>query len=125
MQSHDLCTLFAHNKMAASRKRRLLKLIQEEEHMFLEMIVISNAAKKKKRTHKYWIHPILLNRKTLGTYHSLVQELKLHGDKFRQYFRVSTEQFENLLTITGPHLTKYGPSRETISASQRLAICLR
>lgn len=40
---------------------------------------------------------ILWVRKHLGEYHHLVQELKVDGDQFKEYFRMSRTQFEALL----------------------------
>ena len=50
------------------------------------------------------MHDILKKRKELGEYHRLVKELELEGERFHQYFRMSTEQFSYIVDIIGPEL---------------------
>ena len=113
-------------KMAAATFQQILDLEDEEDDDFMfQLFIRAFEQGKRKRKHKFWVHPILLKRKTLGSYHHLVQELQLHGTKFQEYFRMSVTQFEELLSVVGPHLQKTARNREPITAAQRLAICLR
>ena len=115
-------------KMATKRICRLLDLEEEEDEdsfmfqLFLGAFIVS---KQQRRKHKYWIHPLLLKRKTHRSYHHLVQELRLHSNKFQEYFRMSIEKFEELLNLVGPLLQKHPRNREPISPEQRFSICLR
>jgi len=43
---------------------------------------------------RFWVHDVLRHRDDLGEYARLVQELPLDSDRFHQYFRMSTEQFD-------------------------------
>lgn len=78
--------------------------------------------RKKKR---FWVHPILQLRKDHGFYEAIFPTLSLHEDKFKNYFRMSTEQFENLLSLVGPLIVKQKAIRDPISAPARLAMTLR
>ncbi|KAJ8358286.1 hypothetical protein AAFF_G00017100 [Aldrovandia affinis] len=55
-----------------------------------------------------------------------VKELRLDDARFQAYFRLNRGQFDHLLQMVGPNIareeTRY---RETISAAERLCICLR
>ena len=56
-----------------------------------------------RRKHRYWVSNILQKRKSLGVFHTLVQEMRLpHREEFFRYFRTSPDRFENLLSIVGP-----------------------
>uniref|UniRef100_A0A673H1W4 Zgc:194221 n=1 Tax=Sinocyclocheilus rhinocerous TaxID=307959 RepID=A0A673H1W4_9TELE len=81
------------------------------------------AAQRTKGQRSVWVHPTLPLRHKYGEYHRLVQELKLDGAKFKVYFRLITQQFEDLLSMVGPSITKMETNyRETISPAQRLCI---
>ena len=79
----------------------------------------------KKRKHRWWVHNIIRNRIQQGTYYNLVKELQLDGEKYQQYFRLTREQFAQVLFYVEKDLVKYCRSREVICPRQRLAICLR
>nr|XP_055025796.1 uncharacterized protein LOC129412676 [Misgurnus anguillicaudatus] len=73
-----------------------------------------------------WVHETLRKRRDFGEYHHLVQELRLDDVRFKAYFRMSWEQFDNLLSIVGLSITKMNTNyRESIGPAERLSICLR
>lgn len=82
---------------------------------------------KNKRKHRWWVHSIITNRIQQGAYHNLVSELTLHDDgkKFKEYFRLTREQFAEVLFYVKEDLVKHCMSREVICPRQRLAICVR
>ena len=80
---------------------------------------------KKKRKHRWWIHEVLLRRRQQGAYHNLVSELKFDEGKYQQYFRLTMEEFREVLNVVQEDLQKHCLSREVICPEQRLAICLR
>lgn len=82
-------------------------------------------AVRQRRERLYWVHPIRQSRTTLGEYHRLVLELRLHAGLFQGYFRLSVEAFDDLLARVGPLITKITVAREPICAAERLSICLR
>ncbi|KAL8602270.1 hypothetical protein ACOMHN_022783 [Nucella lapillus] len=81
--------------------------------------------KHQKRRHRWWVHDILEKRRQYGTYHHLVQELQLDGERFQQYFRLSREQFSQVLFLIRDTLIKDNRIRDVISPRERLVICLR
>ncbi len=73
-----------------------------------------------------WVHPILLGRQQHGEYHRLVMELRLDGNQFQQYFRLTRELFDDLLMRVGPRITRMDTHlRLAIGPAQHLAICLQ
>ena len=69
--------------------------VDEEE----VMILLLHHRRTKRRVHRYryWVHPTIAKRHEFGKYHRLVQELRLDSARYRQYFRMSPMQFENIL----------------------------
>ena len=47
--------------------------------------------------HRWWVHDIIKNRLKQGAYHNLVKELQFDEEKFQQYFRLTSEQFDQVL----------------------------
>ncbi|XP_032688981.1 protein ALP1-like [Odontomachus brunneus] len=89
--------------------------------------VIHHVQSKKRKylKKKFWIAPIFKNRKKNSFYFASVPKLKLEDLRFRNYFRMSATQFEELLQIVGTNLQKQNVVRESISSSERLALTLR
>ncbi|XP_039652101.1 uncharacterized protein LOC120556524 [Perca fluviatilis] len=74
----------------------------------------------------HWVLPILQDRRSIGEYHRLVQELRLDDHLFQGYFRLTKEHFDNLLSRVGPRIAKRDTQmRTSIGPAERLAICLR
>lgn len=84
--------------------------------------VLSKRKYKKKR---YWVADILHQRRRNGFYHAVIPILKLDDLRFRNYLRMSHTQFEELLQLVAPRITRRHVIREPIEAEQRLIICLR
>ena len=82
--------------------------------------------RQRRRGQRFWVHPINTRRDELGKYHHLVQELRVHNDHFQVYFRMTPSQFDFLLSCIGPLIVKEDTNyRQSISAAEHLAICLR
>uniref|UniRef100_A0A671Q543 DDE Tnp4 domain-containing protein n=1 Tax=Sinocyclocheilus anshuiensis TaxID=1608454 RepID=A0A671Q543_9TELE len=74
----------------------------------------------------YWVHPLNQRRRQQGHFHHLVAELRLHSQHHHQYFRMSVEQMDELLSLIGPELTRQSTNyRAAIEPKQRLAVGLR
>jgi len=58
------------------------------------------------RPRRFWVHKVLRRQDELGEYARLVQELRLGSDSFHRYFRMSTEQFDYVLGLVGPHISR-------------------
>ena len=109
--------------------RQIVKMTREE----LITVAIALLLRKRRsnrngdrRKHRYWVNNILQKRKSLGAFHTLVQEMRLsHREEFSRYFRMSPDRFENLLSIVGPRLIKVCRSREPITPIEGLAVTVR
>lgn len=88
-------------------------------------LLLAKKNKQHKKKKRLWVSPILKKRYEHGFYHALLPTLKLEDLRFRNYFRMSTMQYEELLAIVGPHLEKQYVVREPINAAERLSLTLR
>ena len=71
----------------------------------------------------WWIHEIIKQIKIYGVYYHLVKELKLDSKRFHQYFRMTREQFRDILFHIEPLLAKVNRARKTINA--KATFCYR
>ncbi len=77
-------------------------------------------------TRNFWVHPMLENMQRYGSFWTLLAELDDHEDKFKQYLRLSREQFYEVLDKISPEISKEDTQlRDAIPAAERLAVCLR
>lgn len=82
--------------------------------------------RRRRRTRRYWVNKTLRRRPSFGEYHHLFQELRLDDGRFQRYFRLSSSQFEELLSRVGAQITRRDTNyRPSIPAAERLSICLR
>ena len=106
---------------------QLLDLEDEEEDddslLLATMLLVNKRGRRRK--HRWWVHGILKNRKKHGCFYHLIQELHSDAEQFHDYFRMSKDQFHQLLELVGPYLKKHSRMREVISPRERLAICIR
>ena len=66
----------------------------------------------------------IIRRRQLGANHNLVHELQLDNERFKLYFRVTKEQFGEVLILVEADLVKISRNLKVISPTQRLALCL-
>lgn len=108
----DLCLCqdnFCNNML----KKKLLILLYYNRHL-------------RRPQRSVWVREIFKKRRQQGDYHNLIQEMRLGDkDKHFNYFRMSSQQFDELLGIVSPYITKQHCVREPISAGERLALTLR
>ena len=107
------------------RQRARLEIEQNELMIIALAFNVICKKKNKRRKHRWWVHSILKKRKGQGAYQNLVRELQEDGERFQQYFRVTREQFAQVLFLVGEDLVKHSRCREVICPRERLAICLR
>jgi len=62
------------------------------------------------------VHNIIRKRRRLGEFHRLLQELRLDDGRLQRYFRLTVSWFDDLLDTD---------DRRSVSAAERLSICLR
>ena len=87
----------------------------------MQLMILSS----RMRRHRFWVHEILRKRKEHGVFCHLVKELQLDADRHHEYFRMSAEKLEFVLSFVGPVIAKTTVAREPIEPKQKLAICLR
>lgn len=71
----------------------------DSEDEKLMLLIFLRRRKRRRKKRRFWVHEILQRREDLGEFHRLVQELSSHEDKFFQYFRMSEEQFMEILKL--------------------------
>nr|XP_055049571.1 uncharacterized protein LOC129435091 [Misgurnus anguillicaudatus] len=80
----------------------------------------------RRRRSQYWVHPLNQRRPQQGDFYHLVAELRLDSQRHHQYFRMSAEKMDELLSIIGHELTRKNTNyRSAIEPKQRLAVGLR
>lgn len=109
-----------------------IKLFEKKEQhkaalaaICINIIKVKNQNKRNYRKKRYWVEAMLKERNTYGFYHAIFPVITLEQSRFRNYFRMSSTQFENLLCLVAPFITKQTVIREPISAGERLSLTLR
>jgi len=112
-------------QMNNAREEQLLNdiLLVVIVHEILRM----NSEKKKRiyKKRRFWVHPIFRLRDKYGFYQAIYPTLSRYESKFQNYMRMSLSQFEDLLALVAPHITKETVTRDPISAAARLSMTLR
>lgn len=96
--------------------------------ILLTLILNDIAIQKKKNKYKkkrFWVHPFYKLRREHGFFEAVFPTLSSFPEKFENYIRMSASQFEELLCLIGPDITKKNVVREPISATARLVMTLR
>lgn len=110
---------------------KIIKLKRKQKikkRLVVCVTIINELEKMKTRQYskkRYWVAPIFEDRKLHGFYHAIFPNIILEDSTFKNYFRMSATQFEDLLQIVGPHLNKQTCFREPISAPECLCLTLR
>lgn len=114
--------------------KECVKIIEKENErqinvntgVMLSMSAIIKAKTKKSYTRKrVWINEILQQRQFHGFYEYIFPVLQIRKPHFKNYFRMSATEFEELLCIVGPSIYKQFHIREAVSPGERLCITLR
>ena len=72
------------------------------------------------------MHDINVSRDSFGEFHHLFDDLEKDDVKFRQYFRLNKEKFNEVLGRIEEDIRKNDTNyRKAIPAKERLAVCLR
>ena len=94
----------------------------------LAAVYLLHKCRKRQRNtrRRVWVHDILRRRGEYGEFHHLLQELRTDDSRFRRHFRMSVSQFDELLALLDGGLTHVDTNwRRSITAAERLSICLR
>lgn len=87
-----------------------------------DLFLLLSLCKRKRK----WVHDVNLKRTKFGEFHHLIKQLREDEVKFKDYFRMNTNQFDHLLSLIKDDIEKKSLNyRESITAVERLAVCLR
>uniref|UniRef100_A0A3P9LIS6 DDE Tnp4 domain-containing protein n=1 Tax=Oryzias latipes TaxID=8090 RepID=A0A3P9LIS6_ORYLA len=90
----------------------------------LVYLYLNNKRRRRQTRRRVWVHH--MSQGPFGEFHRLLQELRLDEGRFQWYFRLSTAQFDDLLSRIGARITHQDTNyRRSISAAERLSVCLR
>lgn len=82
--------------------------------------------KKRSKQRKFWIHPIIKVRYLEGTYYTLFDKLSNDSNKFFNYFRMSHETFNYVLSKLINEVKKSDTRlRMAIPPEEMLAVTIR
>ena len=94
--------------------------MDQDDRDTLALILVLRRRRQQQRQRIHWVHPIHRLHRTHGEFHHLVQELGLDNYQFQRYFRLSVEQFDDLLSRVGPGITRQDTvMREAIGPAER------
>lgn len=100
----------------------------QQRKKLLAAILINELQKQERRNYRrkrYWVNPIFIEWYNHGFYHAIFPVIILEEARFRNYFRMTPTQFEELLNLIAPFIMKQIVIREPISAAERLCLTLR
>ena len=74
---------------------------QEDACIVAVASLVLRRKQRRRQNRRWWIHPLRQLRQEKGAYSILVEELRFGGENFFRYFRMSREQFVQLLRLIG------------------------
>lgn len=81
---------------------------------------------KRKRQRRFWVHPLISQRLSIGHFSVLFRDLRKNPEKFFSYTRMSVDTFDALLEVLRPRLMKMTTNmRKSIAPEERLIVTLR
>ncbi|XP_068090140.1 uncharacterized protein [Hyperolius riggenbachi] len=81
---------------------------------------------KRKRQRRFWVHPMISQRLSIGHFPLLFRELRKNPEKFFSYTRMSVATFDSLLVVLRPRLMRITTNmRKSITPEERLIVTLR
>lgn len=89
-------------------------------------LLLINKRKKKNTSKRYWVHPLLQERRTKGMFNLFYNDVRSHPRKFFNYTRMSVHSFDELLCLLKPYITGTDTNmRPCISPEEKVFITLR
>jgi hypothetical protein len=80
-------------------------MLELEEEVDLDVLALKT--RRKRRIRRVWMHPTVSARLAHGSFYTLYNELREDDKKFFNYFRMSTESFDELYnTLKGSFYEK-------------------
>lgn len=99
-----------------SQRRKLLAIIAASS-------IIEKTNKYKRK--RFWISELCQSRQDFGAFYKVYPIILNDPTMFRNYCRMTKEQFEDLLILIAPIITKEDAIRTSILAKERLLLTLR
>lgn len=107
---------------------RAISVLKRVRKIYLVYTVLLQNQKNIRKKRKFWVRPMFTHemRRLQGASDNLVIEMQTTDrEKFFNYFRMTPELFEELLTLIGPRIEKQELCRIPISPRTRLQLTLR
>ena len=80
---------------------------------------------RRQKHHSYCVHPINQSCQQFGEFHTPYKDLRKYPDRFYTYYRMSTEQFDDILDQIEHLIYKLNTNwQHSISAEEKLSICI-
>lgn len=117
-----------YNKWLSECAKILSERNQQRKKLLAAVLINELGEKRKRRNYRkkrYWVNPIFMERYNHGFYHAIFPVIILEEARFRNYFRMTPPQFEELLNLIAPFIMKQTVIREPISAAERLCLTIR
>ncbi|KAG8239868.1 hypothetical protein J437_LFUL018979 [Ladona fulva] len=91
----------------------------------LMAMLLIRRKKRRNRRRRFWVNPLVLERRNRGLFHTLFDDLLQDDEKFFWYFRMSKSTFEELLCGIEISITKQNTiMRQSIPPAEKLALTL-
>ena len=73
------------------------------------VVIVTRLQRRRRiRRHRFWVREWLQRRESYGAYHQLLQELQLMDtSSYRNFLRMDSSSFEELLSKIAPKITFY------------------
>lgn len=104
------------------------RMLQEQEERHREEEERRNTERRpRKRRKRFWVRQLYLERQEHGHYEQMMAMMELHDvESYKNFQRVSPEEFRAVLARVGPRLTKQDTTfRKALPAGLKLAVTLR
>ena len=69
-------------------------------------VLLKRRKSKQRKKRSVWVKPWLQRRNKLGVYRTLLQELRMEAEEYKQFLRMSPELFDELLILVKPEIEK-------------------
>ena len=111
------CTTIINKKKLENKRKKILAILAIHE--------LQKEMEKDYHEKRFCVEPIFKKRHTHGFYHSIFPVMSLNESQFRNYFCMTATQFEELLLLVTPQITKQTMIQEPISAEEWLSMTIR
>ena len=89
-------------------------------------LLLMRRIRRLRRQRSMWVHPLTNARLYHGQYYTIMTELRNDNEKFFNFFRMSQNTFNELLSVIKNYIQRQDTNmRDSIQPEQRLAITVR